>query len=158
MKTIKTLATTLATVLALSTLLVGCKQIPLEEQIAVKEPNSWDIKSVSGKRYIRIYDSPEKLGWFIYEFGQKGTCNQGFQKVIKTAAPGLVQYVLDPVNKSFACDGTLRYIFRTDAQGHPYEGWETYVSDRKKENLSELVKTVAYFEKMGSKPTHFLVK
>ena len=163
MKTIKTLATTLATVLALSTLLVGCKQIPLEEQIAVKDPNSLDFKFVSAKgskleQYIRIYDGPNKLGWFVFEFGQKHPCNQGFQKVIKTIAPGLVQYVIDPVSKPFACSLTIRYIFRTDAQGQPYEGWVTEDKDNKNLKLVELTRSVEHFDKVGTKPTYYLVK
>lgn len=69
-----------------------------------------NVKSVSGgTNYIRIYDSPGKVGWFKYEYGQKHPCNQGFQKVIKTVAPGLVQYANDPDAKSYACGTKIRY-------------------------------------------------
>jgi hypothetical protein len=141
--------------------LTGCKQIPLEQEIAVKEPGSWDfaVKSSnhSGNAYVRIYDSPEKLGWFKYEYGQKSPCNQGFQKVTKTTAPGLVQYSNEHT-KSFACGEKIRYIFRTDANGHPYEGWGSGIKDHEKKEFNELASTVRYWDAKGMKPNYFLVK
>jgi hypothetical protein len=141
-------------------LLTACQQIPLEQQIAVKEPGSWDFRTdtAGGTEYIRIYDSPGKLGWFKYEYGQKSPCNQGFQKVIKTVAPGLVQYANDPDAKSFACNEKILYIFRTDANGQPYEGWVTGIKDREKKETPPLAYTVKYWESTGTKPKYFLIK
>jgi hypothetical protein len=141
--------------------LVGCATQTLEQQIAVKEPGSWDFKvdkKAGGTEYIRIYDSPGKLGWFKYEYGQKHPCNQGFQKVIKTTAPGLVRYAHDPDAKSFACSETLAYIFRTDAQGQPYEGWFVEIKGKEKREFAELTYNVKYWDDKGFKPNYFLVK
>ena len=146
---------------SLAATLSGCASTTLEQQIAVKEPGSWDFKinlKAGGTEYVRIYDAPGKVGWFKYEYGQKHPCNQGFQKVIKTVAPGLVRYALDPDAKSFACDEKLAYIFRTDAQGAPYEGWFTAIKDREKRELPELTYHVRYWESTGWKPNYFLVK
>jgi hypothetical protein len=147
---------------SLATTLSGCAGPTLEQQIAVKEPGSWDFKinlKAGGTNYIRIYDTPGKLGWFKYEYGQKHPCNQGFQKVIKTVAPGLVQYANDPDAKSFACDEKIRYIFRTDANGHPYEGWTSVaIQDREKKEHPGLVETVKYWDSMGFKPNYLLLK
>lgn len=146
---------------SLAATLSGCASTTLEQQIAVKEPGSWDFrldKKSGGTEYIRIYDTPDKVGWFKYEYGQKHPCNQGFQKVIKTVAPGLVRYALDPEAKSFACDEKLAYIFRTDAQGVPYEGWFSAIKDREKRELSELASQVKYWDSKGAKPNYFLVK
>ena len=160
MKTIKTLATTLATAVALSTLLVGCKQMPLEEQIAVKEPYSWDFKVImrdGSTRILRIYDGPDKLGYFVYEYGHKNPCNQGFQKTIKTTAPGVVRYVNDSASKSYACYETIGFYFITDEKGHPLKGWNYLVKDDSGEKLPNLAKQIAALIKRGDKPSYTLV-
>lgn len=146
---------------SLAATLSGCASTTLEQQIAVKEAGSWDfrVKNAAGStEYIRIYDSPGKVGWFKYEYGQKHPCNQGFQKVIKTVAPGLVQYANDPDAKSYACYGTIRYIFRTDANGQPYEGWVTIFNDLEKKVHPGLTETVNNLDSKGAKPKYFLVK
>lgn len=147
---------------SLAATLSGCASTTLEQQIAVKEAGSWDfqVKNRSGAtEYIRIYDGPGKVGWFLYQYGQKSPCNQGFQKTIKTVAPGFVQYANDPDAKSFACDKKLAYIFRTDAQGNPYEGWGMLLNDRDKRDFtSDLAKQVKHSESTGQKPSYFLVK
>ena len=147
---------------SLAATLSGCAGPTLEQQIAVKEPGSWDFrldKKSGGTEYIRIYDTPDKVGWFKYEYGQKHPCNQGFVKAVKTTAPGLVQYATDTDAKSFACSSKKRYIFRTDASGHPYEGWETAsIQDREKKEFPELAYTVKWWDSKGEKPNYFLVK
>jgi hypothetical protein len=147
---------------SLAATLYGCASTTLEQQIAVKEPGSWDFqaKNRSGTmEYIRIYDSPGKLGWFKYEYGQKHPCNQGFQKVIKTVAPGIVQYANDPDAKSFACDEKIAYIFRTDAQGNPYEGWVMTLKDRDTRKFTrDLALQVKNIDGRGSKPSFILMK
>ncbi len=149
---------------SLATTLSGCAGPTLEQQIAVKEPGSWDFKvdkKSGGTEYIRIYDSPEKLGWFKYEYGQKHPCNQGFQKVTKTVAPGLVQYS-NAEFKGFACDEKIRYIFRTDENGHPYEGWVNGVRDREKRDFTELSQSVKFIDSKDptgkAKGNYILVK
>lgn len=147
---------------SLAATLSGCASTTLEQQIAVKEVGSWDfaVKSVSGgTNYIRIYDSPGKVGWFKYEYGQKHPCNQGFVKAVKTIAPGLVQYETDTDAKSFACDSKKRYIFRTDALGNPYEGFESFpIKDREKKEFPELIFSVKYWDSKGEAPKYFLVR
>jgi hypothetical protein len=141
-------------------ILVGCASTTLEQQIAVKEAGSWDfaVKSASGgTNYIRIYDSPGKVGWFKYEYGQKHPCNQGFQKAIKTTAHGLVEFS-NAETKSFACNLRIRYIFRTDASGHPYEGWVTELKDGDKRPQPELAKLTKFWDDKNMKPNYFLVK
>lgn len=142
-------------------LLMACASTTLEQQIAVKEPGSWDFKYVGTDRvdtYIRIYDSPGKVGWFKYEYGQKHPCNQGFQKVIKTTTPGLVAYEHDHDAKSFACDMKIRYLFRTDTNGHPYEGWVDSRKRHEKTPFVDLTKAVNYMDKTNQKPSFTLVK
>jgi hypothetical protein len=161
MKTLNKLFKPVAMAVVAAALLAACKSMPLEEQIAVKEPGSWDFaaKNAAGStEYIRIYDSPGKVGWFKFEYGQKHPCNQGFQKVIKTVAPGLVRYANDPDAKSFACSTKIAYVFRTDAQGSPYEGWVSEIQDREKSAFAELTYTVKYWDAKGLKPTYSLVK
>ena len=146
---------------SLAATLYGCASTTLEQQIAVKEAGTYDFKinlKTGGTEYVRIYDHPGKVGFLKYEYGQKHPCNQGFQKVIKTVAPGLVRYAIDPDVKSLACDEKLAYIFRTDAQGVPYEGWFTVIKDREKREWSELAYQVKYWEQNGAKPNYFLVK
>lgn len=141
--------------------LTGCASTTLEQQIAVKEPGSRDFKHVrigGREQYIRIYDTPGKVGYFVFEFGQKHPCNQGFQKAIKTVAPGLVSYANDPDAKSFACDEKMRYVFRTDANGQPYEGWFNMINDREKKEFPWMVETVKYLDSETIKPKYFLVK
>ena len=94
----------------------------------------------------------------MYEYGQKSPCNQGFQKVIKTVAPGLVSYANDPNAKSFACDEKMRYVLRTDANGQPYEGWFNMINDREKKEFPLMAETVKYLDSEGIKPKYFLVK
>jgi hypothetical protein len=109
------------------TVLVGCATQTLEQQIAVKEPGAWDFKSIDlrlsgGYRYTRLYDKPGKVGWEVMEYGQKHPCNQGFTEAVKTTTLGFVRY--ESANtKSFACDIKMAYVFRTDENGKPYEGW-----------------------------------
>ena len=146
---------------SLATVLYGCASTTLEQQIAVKEPGSWDFKHVrigGREQYIRIYDTPGKVGYFVFEFGQKHPCNQGFQKAIKTVAPGLVSYANDPNAKSFACDEKMRYVLRTDANGQPYEGWFNMINDREKKEFPLMAETVKYLDSEGIKPKYFLVK
>lgn len=146
---------------SLAATLYGCASTTLEQQIAVKEPGSWDFKAKNASgtwEYLRIYDSPGKVGWFLYQYGQKSPCNQGFQKTIKTVAPGLVRYANDPDAKSFACDAKIAYTFRTDAQGNPYEGWVYVFKDRENRQFTELTKQVKYTDSIGAKPTFILVK
>jgi hypothetical protein len=146
---------------SLAATLSGCASTTLEQQIAVKEAGSWDfvIHTKAGQtKYIRIYDSPGKVGYFKYEYGQKHPCNQGFQKAIKTTAPGLVQYATDPDAKSFACDAKTRYVFRTDANGQPYEGWVNEVKDREKKEFMDLAAYVKYSDSTGFKPNYILMK
>jgi hypothetical protein len=150
---------------AATTILVGCASQPLEQQIAVKEAGSWDFKTKTldangePKRIVRIYDKPGKLGFEVFEYGQKHPCNQGFQKVIKKTAPGLVRYATDLDSRSFACTSKLEYIFRTDANGHPYEGWEMMpINDREKKEFPDFVKTVKYFDDKNMKPNYFVMK
>ena len=146
---------------SLAATLSGCASTTLEQQIAVQEPGSWDfaVKNAAGStEYTRIYDSPGKLGFFKFEYGQKSPCNQGFQKVIKTTAPGLVRYVHDPEAKSFACSIRTAYVFRTDALGNPYEGWVTELKDREKKEFLDLAYTVKDWEARGFKPNYLLVK
>jgi hypothetical protein len=126
---------------SLAAALSGCASTTLEQQIAVKEPGSWDFKWVGNggrEQYIRIYDSPTKVGWFLYEYGQKSPCNQGFQKVIKLTVPGVVQYELDPAAKSFACGSKIAYTFRTDEAGHPKEGWVQWFAEREKKKFQDI--------------------
>jgi hypothetical protein len=140
---------------------VACASTTLEQQIAVKEPGSWDFKYVvpdANAQYIRIYDSPGKVGFFLYEFGQKHPCNQGFQKTIKTTAPGLVAFENDPDAKSFACNERIRYVFRTDANGRPYEGWFDRRRSHEKTQFVELTKTVNYYDENRKPPKYVLVK
>jgi hypothetical protein len=145
-------------------LLVACASTTLEQQIAVKEPGSWDFKSraldVNGepKRIVRIHDKPGKVGFEVFEYGQKHPCNQGFQKTIKTTATGLVSYEQDSDASSFACKGKGRYLFRADENGQPYEGWNGWVEDRSKTQFVELSKRVAYLDKINEAPTFTLVK
>ena len=156
----KTIAKALGAV-AVVAMLAACASTTLEQQIAVKEIGSWDFKinlKAGGTEYIRIYDALGKVGWFKYEYGQKHPCNQGFQKVIKTVAPGLVRYAIDPDVKSLACDEKLAYIFRTDALGVPYEGWFITIKDREKRELPELANLVKYWDSKDMKPNYFLVK
>ena len=146
---------------SLAATLSGCASTTLEQQIAVKEAGSWDFKHVrvgGREQYIRIYDTPGKVGYFVFEFGQKHPCNQGFQKAIKTVAPGLVSYANDPNAKSFACDEKNRYVFRTDTNGQPYEGWFSAIKDREKREFSELAYTVKYWDSEKIQPKYFLVK
>ena len=148
---------------SLAATLSGCASTTLEQQIAVKEPGSWDfavfVPSRGGTEYIRIYDAPGKVGWFKYEYGQKHPCKQGFIKAVKTTAPGLVQYVTDADAKSFACTSKKRYIFRTDTLGHPYEGWESIpIEDREEKEFTEIVGQVNYWDSNGIKPKYLLVK
>ena len=146
---------------SLAATLSGCASTTLEQQIAVKEAGTYDFKinlKTGGTEYIRIYDAPGKVGWFKYEYGQKSPCNQGFQKVIKTVAPGLVRYANDPDAKSYACYAKIAYIFRTDAQGNPYEGWVSVIQDREKREFPELAYQVRYSDAKGEKPNYFLVK
>ena len=146
---------------SLAATLLGCASTTLEQQIAVKEAGSWDfvIHTKAGEtKYIRIYDSPGKVGWFKYEYGQKSPCNQGFQKVIKTVAPGLVSYANDPDAKSFACDEKMRYVFRTDANGQPYEGWFNMIKDREKKEFLDLAAYAKAVDSQGMKPQYILVK
>jgi hypothetical protein len=136
--------------------LTGCASTTLEQQIAVKEPGSWDfaVKNASGStEYVRIYDNPDKVGWFKYEYGQKHPCNQGFQKVTKTVAPGLVEYS-NADTKSFACGTKIRFVFRTDASGHPYEGWVNEIPGREKKDFLGLAQTVKWWDANNIKPTH----
>lgn len=147
---------------SLAATLSGCASTTLEQQIAVKEPGSWDfsVKNAAGStEYIRIYDSPGKVGYFKYEYGQKHPCNQGFQKMTKETAPGLVQYVTDIEAKAFACNLNKRYIFRTNSQGHPDEGWTTNpIKDGEKRVFSELSDTVKWWDANKIKPTFTLVR
>jgi hypothetical protein len=146
---------------AMVVFIAACATQSLEQQIAVKEPGSWDFKSVS-EGYVRIFDDQGKIGWFKFEYGQKHPCNQGFQKAIKTVAPGLVSYETDVGSKSFACDSKKRYVFRTDEQGNPYEGWVVVISDREKRNFADLSNTVKWWDAKDpsgkAKPTYILVK
>lgn len=161
MKTSYKLILAAALAASLAATLSGCKQMPLEQEMGAKEPGSWDfaVKNEAGStEYIRIYDSPGKLGWFKYEYGQKSPCNQGFQKVIKTTAPGLVRYAHDPEAKSYACGSKLAYVFRTDANGHPYEGWSILIKNSEKRELPELKYTVKDWDAKGFKPNYLLVK
>jgi hypothetical protein len=158
MKTLTKLFRPLAMAVVAAALLAACRSMPLEEQIAVKEPGSWDFKSVSSERYIRIYDNPEKVGSILYEYGQKHPCNQGFQKMLKTTSPGLVQYAVDPALKSFACDEKQRYIFRTDANGIPYEGWISGVKDKEKKEFREMTSVVKYWELNNIKPMYIRLR
>ncbi len=159
MKTLPKLILALCIAAPLLATLSGCAGPTLEQQIAVKEPGSWDFKvknSAGSWEYIRIYDAPGKVGYFKFEYGQKNPCNQGFQKMIKTTAPGLVEYVRDPDTKSFACAGTLRYIFRTNAQGQPYEGWAGYFSDREKKKFMPFEEMTKLRDSTGELPTIIL--
>jgi hypothetical protein len=118
---------------SLAATLSGCATTTLEQQIAVKEPGSWDFKynqTGGGVGYIRIYDSLDKTGWTVNEYGQKSPCSQGFIKAIKTTAPGWIAFTTDSKDKSFACDKNFRFIFRTNDQGTPFEGWLQVVTDR----------------------------
>lgn len=130
---------------SLAATLLGCASTTLEQQIAVKEAGSWDfaVKSASrGVEYIRIYDSPGKVGYFKFEYGQKHPCNQGFQKAIKSTAPGWIALTTDSTEKSFTCDSRRRYIFRLDEKGAPYEGWSQEIADKEGKNFSDF-ETVA---------------
>jgi hypothetical protein len=160
MKTLNKLFKPVVIAVVAAALLAACKSMPLEEQIAVKEPGSWDFRVIGGVRdqYVRVFDGPGKVGWTIIEYGQKHPCNQGFQKAIKTAADGLVQYVIDPDSKSFACDVKTRYIFRTDVNGNPFEGWRTEIKDREKKEFRDMVNIVKYWDEKSEKPSYYLVK
>lgn len=149
---------------SLAATLSGCASTTLEQQIAVKEPGSWDFKSKNldakgePKRIVRIYDKPGKVGFEVFEYGQKHPCNQGYQKAIKKTALGLVSYERDRDAESFACDGAGRYFFRIDASGQPYEGWNDGAEDKRKTQLVELSKQAAYFDKIKCAPTFTLAK
>jgi hypothetical protein len=140
--------------------LTGCASTTLEQQIAVKEAGSWDFKSGGGStrvQYVRIYDTPGKVGWSVFEYGQKSPCNQGFQKVTKKVAPGLVEYS-NAKTKSFACGSQIRYVFRTDANGHPYEGWGNEFTGREIRDFPELAYSVKWWDANNMKPTHTLMQ
>jgi hypothetical protein len=130
---------------SLAAALSGCASTTLEQQIALKEVGSWDfqVKNASGAtEYIRIYDSPGKVGYFKYEYGQKHPCNQGFQKAIKSTAPGWIAFTTDANEKSFACNSRLRYIFRTNDEGVPYDGWLQKVADHERKDFPDFESTV----------------
>lgn len=58
-------------VAAVVAVLAACASTTLEQQIAMKEPGSWDFavqSTPTQTNYIRIYDSPGKLGFFKFEY------------------------------------------------------------------------------------------
>jgi hypothetical protein len=158
------LAASLAASLAAT--LSGCASTTLEQQIAVKEPGSWDFKYASnisgGYGYLRIYDNPSKIGWIVNEYGQKHPCSQGFTKAIKNTAPGWIGFTTDNNEKSFACDTRLRLIFRMNDQGVPYEGWAQKFTDRERKELPDFESTVKQWDAAllvkKSNATYTLVK
>lgn len=148
-------------------LLTACKSMPLEEQIleGMNEAGTYTFKHVgptvvSGAReqFIRIHDKPGKVGFEVFEYGQKHPCNQGFQKAIKTTASGLVAYEQDANARSIACNEKLRYIFRTDAGGRPYEGWFDARKVNDKRQFVDLTRTEKFYEEKAILPKYQLVK
>jgi hypothetical protein len=154
----KTFAKALGAI-AVAVVLTACATQTLEQQIAVKEPGSWDFitKNSRGVEYVRIYDSPEKVGWFKYEYGQKSPCNQGFQQVTKTTSAGLVQYS-NVDTKSFACGEKIAYVFRVDQNDQPFEGWVQAIPATEKRTFIDLPSYGRWIEKNNIVPKFSLIK